>query len=153
MNTLGQLAAIIAISFAAAEVTFLVKGPPVRTFLCDPAALKPDEICLEQIPKDTKILWVDARPRKKWEKSGLPGSVLWNLDPTENNQKFEAEIVPQILETSRVIVYCGDENCGLSREVAKRIRALDLGPEVLVLRGGWQALVDAGRIKDSNPKF
>lgn len=153
MNTLGQLAAIIAISFAAAGVTYLVKGPPVRAFLCDPATLKPDEICLEQIPKDAKILWVDARPREKWEKSGLPGSVLWNLDPTEDNQKFEAEIVSQILEMSRVIVYCGDENCGLSREVAKRIRALDLGPEISVLRGGWQALVDAGRIKDSNPKF
>ncbi len=153
MNTLGQLAAIIAISFAAAGVTYLVKGSPVRAFLCDPATLKPDEICLEQIPKDAKILWVDARPREKWEKSGLPGSVLWNLDPTEDNQKFEAEIVSQILEMSRVIVYCGDENCGLSREVAKRIRALDLGPEISVLRGGWQALVDAGRIKDSNPKF
>ncbi|MEO8614319.1 MAG: rhodanese-like domain-containing protein [Luteolibacter sp.] len=153
MNPLGQLAAIVVISFAAAGVTFLAKGPPIRTFLCDPATLKPDEICLEQIPKDAKILWVDARPRGQWEKSGLPGSVLWNLDPIEDNQRFEAEIVPKILETSRVIVYCGDENCGLSREVAKRIRALDLGADVSVLRGGWQALMDAGRIKDSNPRF
>lgn len=153
MNTLGQLAAIIAISFAAAAGTFLIKGPPIRTFMCDAATLKPDEICLEQVPTDAKILWVDARHRAQWEKSGLPGSVLWNLDATEDNQKFEAEIVPKILETSHVIVYCGDENCGLSREVAKRIRALDLGPEVSVLRGGWQALMDAGRIKDSNPRF
>jgi len=83
----------------------------------------------------------------------LPGSVLWNLDPAEDMQAFESEIVPKILETPRVIVYCGDENCGLSREVAKRIRALDLGAEVSVLRGGWKALVDAGRIKDSNPAF
>lgn len=153
MNPIGQLAAIIAVSLAAAGVTFLIKGPPIRTFLCDPATLKPDEICLEKIPIDAKILWVDARPRAQWEKSGLPGSVLWNLDPAEDNQAFEAEIVPKILETPRVIVYCSDENCGLSREVAKRIRALDLGAEVSVLRGGWQALMDAGRIKDSNPRF
>lgn len=151
MNAVGQLAAVIAVSFAAAGGTFLIKGPPKRTFICDPAALKPDEVCLEQIPADAKILWVDARQRSQWEKSGLPGSVLWNLDPGEDMQAFEAEIVPKILETPHVIVYCGDENCGLSREVAKRIRALDLGAEVSVLRGGWQALVDAGRIKGSSP--
>ncbi|MEO5713118.1 MAG: rhodanese-like domain-containing protein [Luteolibacter sp.] len=153
MKALGQLTAVVAISLAAAGGTFLIKGPPRRSYICDPATLKPDEICLEQISSDAKILWVDARSRSQWEKSGLPGSVLWNLDPAEDMQAFEAEIVPKILETPRVIVYCGDENCGLSREVAKRIRALDLGAEVSVLRGGWQALVDAGRIKGSSPAF
>lgn len=152
MKAGAQLAAVIAISFSAAGGTYLIKGPPGRMFSCDPATLKPDEICLQQIPADAKILWVDARQRSQWEKSGFPGSVLWNLDPAEDMQAFESDIAARIIETPRVIVYCGDENCGLSREVAKRIRALDLGAEVSVLRGGWQALVDAGRIKDSNPK-
>ncbi len=151
MNALGQLTAVVAISAAAAGGTFLIRGMPQGSYICDPATLKPDEICLQQIPSDTAILWVDARPRSQWEKSGLPGSVLWNLDPAENMQAFEAEIVPKILENPRVIVYCGDENCGLSHEVARRIRALDLGAEVSVLRGGWRALVDAGKIKDSSP--
>jgi rhodanese-related sulfurtransferase len=153
MNALGQLVAIVAISFTAAGGTYLIKGPPKRSYLCDPATLKPDEVCLEQIPADAKVLWVDARSRSKWETSGLPGSFLWNLDPTEDQQVFEADIVPRILETPRVIVYCGDENCGLSREVAKQIRALDIGANVSVLRGGWQALVDARRIRGSSPAF
>jgi hypothetical protein len=51
-----------------------------------------------------------------------------------------------------VIVYCGDENCGLSRQIADKIRGLQLGAEVLVLRGGWRALSEAGRIKDSSPE-
>ncbi|MEO7099461.1 MAG: rhodanese-like domain-containing protein [Luteolibacter sp.] len=152
MNSVAQLAAIVAISFTAAGGTYFIKGAPNRTFVCDPASLKPDEVCLQQIPADAKILWVDARSRAQWQKSGLPGSVLWSLDPSEDMQKFEADIAVRIMETPRVIVYCGDENCGLSREVAKRIRALDLGAEVSVLRGGWEALVDAGRIKGSSPK-
>ena len=159
MNATGQLAAIAFVSLAAAGGTFWLKGPPARTFVCDPATLKPDEVCLEQIPLGAKVLWVDARLRKDWEKNGLPGSVLWNLDPGEDMQVFEADIAMRIMETPRVIVYCGDENCGLSRQIAERIQGLQLGAEVSVLRGGWRALSDAGRIKSdagrikgSNPK-
>ncbi len=156
---ISELVAILAISLGAAGTTYWLKGPPVRLFVCDPASLKPDEICLQQLSPATKVLWVDARHRKEWEESGVPDSALWNLDASENMQTFEADIAARILESPRVIVYCGDENCGLSRQVAERIRALQLGAEVSVLRGGWRALNEAGRtrsggamIKDSNPK-
>ncbi|MES2658443.1 MAG: rhodanese-like domain-containing protein [Verrucomicrobiota bacterium] len=151
MNSIGQLAAIGFVSLTAAGGTFWLKGPPARALVCDPAVLKPDEICLQQISPDAKILWVDARHRKDWEKNGLPGSVLWNLDADEDMQAFEADIAMRIMETPRVIVYCGDENCGLSRQVAERINRLQLGAEVSVLHGGWRALSEAGRIKDSSP--
>ncbi len=146
MNALGQFITISMISLAAAATTHLIKGPPQRTFVCDPASLKPSEICLNQIPPGIAILWVDGRSRAQWKKDGLPGSILWNLDPTEDMQTFEAESAMRILETPRVIVYCGDENCGLSHEIAKRINALDLGADVSVLKGGWRALNEAGRI-------
>ena len=152
MNAVGQLAAIGLVSLAAAAGTFWIKGPPARTYVCDPATLKLDEVCLQQILTSEKILWVDARLRKDWEKSGIPGSVLWNLDPAEDMQAFEADTAMRIMETPQVIVYCGDENCGVSRQIAERIRGLQLGAEVAVLRGGWRALKDAGRITDSNPK-
>jgi rhodanese-related sulfurtransferase len=108
--------------------------------------LKPDEICLEQVPTDSAILWVDARSRADWQRNGLPGSVLWNLDPREDMQVFEAEVAMRILETPRVIIYCGDENCGVSRQVAGQIERLGMGAEVSVLSGGWRALSEAGRI-------
>ncbi len=152
MNTLGQLATIAAISLAAAGGTYLIKGPPERLLRCDPASLKPDELCLESIPAGADVVWVDARPRADWLKNGVPGSVLWNLDPTENMQVFEAETAMKVAVTPRVIVYCGDENCGVSRQIAERIRALDLGAEVFVLHGGWRALSEAGRVTDSSPK-
>ncbi len=151
MNAFGQLVVIGLISLSAAGGTYWFKGAPERRFVCDSATLKPDEICLEQISPDAKILWVDARQRKDWEKSGFPGSVLWNLDPGEDMQAFETEVAVRIMETPRVIVYCGDENCGLSRQIAERIRGLQLGAEVSVLHGGWRALKEAGKVKDSSP--
>ncbi len=152
MKALGQLAVIVALALLAAGATLIVKGPPHRGVACDPATLQPDEVCLGDVmaPGSGEVLWVDARPRKDWQESGLPGSLLWNLDPREDLQLFEAELAMRIIEVPRVIVYCGDENCGASRQVAKQIRDLGLGGEVSVLYGGWRALRDAGLVKDSN---
>lgn len=147
MKTFSQLVAIAFIAAAAAGGTYLLKGPPTRSFVCDPSSLKPGEVCLQQIPSDAPVLWVDARLRKDWEKTGVPGSVLWNLDPAEDMLAFEADIAMHIVQTPRVIVYCGDENCGLSHQIAERIRALQLGADVSVLRGGWRALSEAGKTK------
>ena len=151
MNALVQLVLISTAALAAAGATWLVKGPPQRTMACDPAAIAPDEVCVQEISTDVAVLWVDARPRAEWEANGLPGSVLWNLDPAEDMTVFEAEVAMRIMETPRVIVYCGDENCGVSRQVAERIRGLGLGAEVSVLHGGWRALAEAGRVKGSSP--
>lgn len=151
MNAFGQLAAISVIAMTAAGTTWLMKGPPLRELRCDPAILKPDEICLKQLSENTAVVWVDARSRMEWKKNGMPGSILWNLDPNEDMQAFEAELAQRVMDVPRVIVYCGDESCGVSRQVAERIRDLGLGAEVSVLHGGWRALSEAGRVKSSNP--
>lgn len=150
MNALVQTAAIAVLALAAAGGTWVVVGPPSRVLRCDPAQLKPDEVCLEQVPAEG-VVWVDARPRKDWVANGLAGSMLWNIDPAEDMQAFEAEAVTRIATTPKVVVYCGDENCGVSRQVAARIRQLDLGAEVSVLHGGWRALSEAGRVRGSSP--
>lgn len=151
MNALVQLAAISGVALAAAGATWLVKGPPLRLLVCDPATLKPDELCIQQIETGEEVVWVDARPRAEWMQNGVPGSVLWNLDPAEDMAAFEAEVAMKIASTPRVIVYCGDENCGVSRQVAGRIRDLGLGAQVYVLHGGWRALQEAGRVRNSSP--
>jgi rhodanese-related sulfurtransferase len=152
MNPWRQVAVIAAVSLAAAAGTFWVKGPPSREFRCDPATLKPDEICLAAISVGADVVWVDARSRADWENNGVPGSLLWNLDAAEDPQAFEAAVAVRVAATPRVIVYCGDENCGVSRQIAGHIRALDLGAEVSVLRGGWRALNEAGRVRNSSRK-
>jgi len=145
MNSFVQLAALTAISVSAAGVSWLVKGPSEETALhqCDPSNLKGDEICLNDVTG--KVLWVDSRPRQEWEDNGLEGSILWNLDPNENQQTFEADSAIKVMEADLVVVYCESQACGTSRQVADLIRNLQLGPRVKVLHGGWDAL------KDSSP--
>lgn len=151
MMAVFQTAVIAAIALAAAGATYWIKGPPQRFVVCDPASLKPDEVCLSSIPDMAGVVWIDARSRSDWQTNGLPGSILWNLDPSEDMQAFEAEAAMRIAENPRVVVYCGDENCGVSRQIAERVRALGLGAEVSVLYGGWRALSEAGKLKPAVP--
>jgi len=137
-----QLATIFAVSLAVAGLTWLakpidLKTPPTAT-VCDPAAIAEDEICFSDIPDGA--LMIDARSRGEWQENGLPDSLLWNFDPKESQQEFEAQAALQVLEAPFVVVYCGSEACGTSRQVADRIRELDLGPPIKVLHGGWHAI-------------
>ncbi|WAC19207.1 rhodanese-like domain-containing protein [Luteolibacter sp. SL250] len=148
MNAAVQMMVVVGVAAAAAGGTYLVKGPPGKALVCDPATLKPGEICLEQVQEP--VVWIDARPRKDWQANGLPGSILWNLDGAEDATAFEAEAMQKLFENPRAVVYCSNEDCGVSQQVAEKIRKLDPDFDVKALRGGWQALKDAGRIKDSS---
>ena len=147
MNALAQFSAVAGLTLAAAGTTWLVRGrptsPPIKVVVCDKAALKDDEICLADVPDD--VLWIDARLRGDWERNGLKGSILWNMDPNEDVQAFEAAAASRIFESEAgtVIVYCTSEACGTSRIIADRIRELQLGPTVKILFGGWDALKDS----------
>lgn len=146
MTAVPQLGIIAFISLVAATGTWLVKGPPEKpaAFVCDPENLDEGEICLTDVEEN--VLWIDARSRAEWEENGLKGSVLWNLDPKEDANEMEAGAVMRIAAgVDQVVVYCGSETCGTSKQIAERIRALDLGPPVKSLHGGWDAL------RDSNP--
>jgi rhodanese-related sulfurtransferase len=145
MNSLAQFVAVGGISLAAAGGSWLLREPPVEkpALVCDPAKLRDDEICLADVKG--KVLWVDARSRSEWQANGLKGSILWNMDPKEDANLFESEALPHIAAAELVVIYCGSEKCGTSREVAGRIRRMDLGPPVKVLHGGWEA------VKGSSP--
>lgn len=148
MRTGTQLAIIATLSLAATGLTHLIKGPAARSHHCDPSTRKADEICLSEIADPSDVLWVDARSRAAWKKNGLPESILWNLDPAEDMLAFETANAEKIASAQMVVIYCGDENCGISRQVAARIRQLNLGPQISALNGGWRALKDAGMVKD-----
>lgn len=147
MKAIGQCCAIAAIALIASAATWWMTGPPQRVLPCDRSQLKPDEICVADVPKDQSVLWVDARSRKQWQADGMKGSILWNLDPGEDMRAFEAGAIPHILSHSMVVIYCGDKQCGTSRQIAQRIAKLDLGPKVFVLHDGWRALQQAGLIQ------
>lgn len=82
-----------------------------------------------------QALWVDARPDEEFVQEHVPGALQLNEDRWD-------ELLPQMLAVwspdKRVVVYCGSQSCGSSREVARRLRKEAQLPNVFVLTGGWQ---------------
>jgi rhodanese-related sulfurtransferase len=147
MNLVAQTAILAGAALVASAVTFKISGPPERGVVCRREMLKPGEICLEEVNRrwEGKVLWIDARQRADWEKDGLAGSLLWNL--TEDQQVFEAAAMERLIEGLPVVVYCDSVSCGVSAQVAEKIRALAVAPEVHSLHGGAEALKAAGMLK------
>lgn len=83
-----------------------------------------------------KVLWVDARPRDKFEAGHIEGAMLLNEDEW-------SKLVPAFLDAwdpdRPVVVYCDGGSCEASHAVAKRLREeLKIG-DVHVLKGGLTA--------------
>lgn len=154
MTAAGQLAVLFAISLGASGICYRVVGPPDRTVPCDPSQLKTHEICFSTVMErwQGKVLWVDARSRKEWEADGVPGSILWNVDPAEDALKFEADAMEHFAESPTVIVYCGEGNCGLSLQVVEKILKLGVVSEVHALHGGAGTLRTEGLLKGSSSR-
>jgi rhodanese-related sulfurtransferase len=141
MKSVFQIAILLAISASAASISWFARDKhpkPAPVPICDPATIKADEICFEQVPENA--LWIDARTRNEWQKNGYPNSILWNLDPSEDANKMEADACSKIAESKLVVVYCTSQACDTSRQIAKKIQKLELGIEVKVLHGGHPSI-------------
>lgn len=84
----------------------------------------------------SNTIWIDARPEEEFAQKHVPGAILLNEDRWN-------ELLPQLLATwspeKRVVVYCGSDGCGSSREVARRLRKEAQISNVFVLKDGWEA--------------
>lgn len=146
---LKQVAVLLGGVLIAGGVTYGVRGAPKRVFICDKSLLKEHEVCLADVMADDKgLVWVDARHRVDWQENRVKGAILWNLDKGEDMLQFEQDGAAAIWGAKRVVVYCTDEQCGLSHAVAGKIRTLDLCSRVEVLKGGWRALQDWDRYQE-----
>jgi rhodanese-related sulfurtransferase len=80
-------------------------------------------------------IWVDARPDNEFERDHIPGAISLNEDHWN-------ELLPQFLgqwsPEKKVVVYCSEQSCNASREVAKRLRDEAQLKDVFVLDGGWE---------------
>ncbi len=137
-------------------MTWWIVGPPDRSVPCVESNLKEGQICLETVlswPSE-EVLWIDARPRGKWEKNGVQDSLLFNDDKAEDWDAFDEAfmIVQATAPRKNVVVYCNTEGCGSSDTVAQHLRedfAEMLGFKVWVLYGGWKALAAQDMIREN----
>ena len=150
---LRQLAMLLSCTALIGWLHHTLLPAPSARITCDPSQLPAEEICLSTVVNDwgNDCIWVDARRRSEWEKNGIAGSILLTTADGENFDQLLETAFPLLAEKQkRVVVYCGDLGCGMSREIAKRIRDYQLVPEVRALHGGWKALEQAGMLSRKN---
>ncbi len=126
-----QLAVLLLLALAPALVSGVIQLK--RT---EPASVQDEVAASEVRALGDKVLWVDARPRAKFEAEHLPGAVSLNEDEWDR-------LVPTFLDAwepeKTVVVYCDGGSCDASHAVARTLRE-DLKLEnVRVLKGGMKA--------------
>lgn len=138
MRALREASILLALTLAAAAGThFLHPRAPAWHEVEDP--LREDEVTLESIERIWKggVLWIDARPRARFEKGHVPGAI--NL----NEQELEGQLIDHIsvLQDNRkpVVIYCDSGGCQASRKIREYLAPRLPAEEFYVLRGGWQA--------------
>ena len=93
-------------------------------------------VTLAQARESADAIWIDARPQEEFEREHVPGALLLNEDRWN-------DLLPEVLTVwspeKRVIVYCGSDGCGSSREIAHRLRKEAGLTNVFILEGGWEA--------------
>ena len=128
-----QLAALLALALLPA----LVSGA-IQLKWQKPAPLGDGEVWLETARMwGEKVLWVDARPRAKFDRDHIPGAALLNEDEW-------VRLVGPFLDVwepeKTIVVYCDGGSCDASHAVAKRIKEeLGVDNTIWILKGGWDA--------------
>ncbi len=131
-RALRQLALLLALALPPAVVSGALQ------IKRKPEPLGESEVRLETARMwGDKVLWVDARPRAKFEREHIPGAVLLNEDEW-------VRLVGPFLDAwepeKTIVVYCDSGSCDASRAVAGRIREeLQVDSTIWVLHGGWDA--------------
>ena len=132
-RALRQLAMLMALALAPAVVS-----GAIRLRWQKPEPLGESEVRLETARMwGEKVLWVDARPRTKFEHEHVPGAVLLNEDEW-------VRLVGPFLDAwepgKTIVVYCDGGSCDASHAVARRIKTeLQVESTIWVLHGGWDA--------------
>ena len=132
-RALRQLALLLALALAPA----IVSGAIQLTWQ-KPAALAENEVTLATAQAwGDKIVWVDARPRAKFEREHIPGAVLLNEDEWV---RLVGPFLDEWEPGKNIVVYCDGGSCDASHAVAKRIKEeLQVESPVWVLHDGWDA--------------
>ena len=86
------------------------------------------------------VIWVDARSEAEFAEGHAPDALFYDqANPTGSI----FNVLERWLEQPRVIVvYCADEGCGTSKQVAWELRDNLPDAEIYSLKGGWSAWSD-----------
>tara|TARA_B100001250_G_scaffold408114_1_gene429950 strand:- start:2097 stop:2597 length:501 start_codon:yes stop_codon:yes gene_type:complete len=87
---------------------------------------------------DKQVLFVDARAEEYLTEGIIPGAIF-----SDNNEILSEKIYDLIGYDKGFVIYCSDDDCGSSEELAYELQ--DLGfMNIFVFKGGWKEWTAAG---------
>lgn len=103
----------------------------------------PQHFLIKELPLEKEFnsdyLFVDARPHADYVKNHIPGAISLNF---ENWDSCLIAFLEAWSPERPVVVYCGGQACGLSKQVAIRLLTDLPDAQIFVLKHGfpaWQA--------------
>ena len=133
VRALRQLALLLALALPPAIVSGAIQLRRQK-----PEPLAENEVVLATAQSwGDKVLWVDARPRARFDREHIPGAVLLNEDEWV---RLVGPFLDEWEPGKNIVVYCDSGSCDASHAVAKRIKdELQVDSPIRVLHGGWDA--------------
>ena len=112
-------------------------GEDIRLSILEPQIRQID---LETAMKlhEQKVLFVDARAEEYLQDGFIPNAVA--------NDEVDAlsQIIDELIGfDTAFVIYCSDDDCGSSEELAYTLQGYGFS-NILVFQGGWKAWTDAG---------
>ena len=84
------------------------------------------------------ILFVDARAEEYLSDGFIPGAIA-----SDNISILSDQIETMIGFDTGFVIYCSDDDCGSSEELAYQFQDIGFN-NILVFKGGWKSWKDAG---------
>ena len=87
---------------------------------------------------EKKTLFIDARAKEYYLEGHIPGAICF-----DDFDSLSIQIDNRIQNNEFFVVYCSDDDCGSSEQLAYELQ--DLGfMNIFVFKGGWKEWTDAG---------
>lgn len=97
-------------------------------------------VLLHQQKQKLPIYFIDARSPDLYSEGHITGAL--NL-PFEQLDEYHGEVVPSLDMQGLIVIYCDNEDCPLSLELAEALLAEGFR-RIAVFEGGWDEWVDSG---------
>jgi 3-mercaptopyruvate sulfurtransferase SseA len=124
------------LQFLAKDLELAGPGDEIESMLADPMIREIDLSMAQNFYKSGK-LFVDARAMEYFNRGHIPGAMA-----NDDVDALASAIELKIGENAAFIVYCSDDDCGSSEDLAYELQ--DLGfMNILVFKGGWKEWIGA----------
>ena len=121
-----------------AEPIDAISGPNDALSILGEPEIREVDLNMARSLHQSGILFVDARAEEYLTEGIIPGAIA------NDDVGFLAEQIDYLIGTEKgFVIYCSDDDCGSSEELAYELQDLGFN-NILVFKGGWKSWTDAG---------